>query len=114
VAQCGGEGNIATLQRVLAEMGYADRGVHHFAGPATTAARLEAAGFTGIETWLSDEPTAFAPGEPFETYLETICLGDLVQPLDPADRRAFVTEVARRMPAPELDYVRLNIVATRA
>jgi hypothetical protein len=33
--------------------------------------------------------------------------------LDPADRAAFVHQVALRMPEPVLDYVRLNILATR-
>jgi len=39
-----------------------------------TASRLTANGFDDVETWLSYKPTRFEPGEPFETYLETICL----------------------------------------
>jgi hypothetical protein len=32
----------------------------------------------------------------------------------PEEARAFVHEVAERMPRPEIDYVRLNIHARRA
>jgi hypothetical protein len=34
--------------------------------------------------------------------------------LPAADRDAFVAAVARRLPKPEIDYVRLNIVAMRS
>ena len=112
VAQCGGKGNIATLERVLAAMGNtgADR---PFASPEETAERLLAAGFTSIETWLSDEPTRFDPGQPFEDFLETVCLREHVATMAPEDRRAFVHDVAQHMPEPLLDYVRLNILARR-
>ncbi|MFL5680305.1 MAG: hypothetical protein ACJ77B_06870 [Chloroflexota bacterium] len=66
-----------------------------------------------METWLNEEPTTFEPGEPFESFLETVCLRPNLDALPPAERPAFVREVARRMPAPALDYVRLNMVATR-
>jgi trans-aconitate 2-methyltransferase len=112
IAQCGGKGNIATLERVLAEMGYP--GVERsFASPEETAERLDAAGFTNIETWLSDEPTRFEPGRPFEDFLETVCLRERVATMSAGDRHAFARSVAERMPGPLLDYVRLNITAQR-
>lgn len=40
-----------------------------------TRARLEAAGFVGIEVWTEDEPTAIEPGEPLDAYLRTACGG---------------------------------------
>ena len=113
VAQCGGTGNIAGIEEILGEMGI-DAGVGlNFAKPLETAARLEGAGFRDPEVWLTDEPTRLEPGAPLETYLETICLRDLVARLGEGDRQPFVREVARRMPEPILDYVRLNIIATR-
>jgi trans-aconitate 2-methyltransferase len=114
VAQCGGAGNIATLKRVLAGVGDGWPGEYTFATPAETAERLVAAGFVDIETWLTEEPTRFEPGEPFETFLETVCLRQHLERLPAGERAAFVNTVADRMPAPELDYVRLNIVARRA
>ncbi|HEY6567229.1 MAG TPA: methyltransferase domain-containing protein [Actinomycetota bacterium] len=111
-AQCGGEGNIASIESALAEMGEDLRGRKHFATPSATQERLVAAGFVDVECWLSDEPTEL-PASDLEPYLETICLGDHVAGMDPAARRAFVRQVAARMPGPVIDYVRLNIRARR-
>jgi trans-aconitate 2-methyltransferase len=66
-----------------------------------------------VETWLQPEPTRFEPGEPFETFLRTVVLGAHVQRLPEDERAAFVHEVATRLAAPEIDYVRLNILAMR-
>jgi trans-aconitate 2-methyltransferase len=112
-AQCGGEGNIAAIEAVLRGLGRDFRGSKHFATTEETAARLEAAGFTDIEVWLHAEPTEL-PADDLEPYLETICLGDIVADLPRAERGPFVAEVARRMAAPVIDYVRLNIRARRA
>jgi trans-aconitate 2-methyltransferase len=94
-------------------MGIERRASVNFATPMATVVRLEAAGFRDPEVWLADEPTRLEPGAPLETYLATVCLREQVARLDEADRPAFVHEVAQRMPEPVLDYVRLNIVATR-
>jgi trans-aconitate 2-methyltransferase len=113
VAQCGGAGNIASIQRVLAEVGDGWLGDVHFETPEATADRLRAAGFVDVETWLTDEPTEFEPGEPFETYLGTVVLGAHVARLPETERDDFVADVASRLPSPRIDYVRLNIVARR-
>jgi trans-aconitate 2-methyltransferase len=112
VAQCGGAGNIATLETVVASLGL-DRGPHHFATPEDTRRRLEAAGFRDVDAWLHEEPTAFEPGEPYEAFLETVCLRHVFDGRPAEERRRLVREIAERMPGPVLDYVRLNIVATR-
>jgi trans-aconitate 2-methyltransferase len=112
-AQCGGAGNIVSIEAALRDMGESFEGRKHYATPEATTARLEAAGFTDIECWLHDEPTELPAGD-LEPYLEAICLGDHVEPMDESERREFVHEVARRMPAPVIDYVRLNIRARRA
>lgn len=115
VAQCGGAGNIRTVLAVLPEVGDGWRGPWTFATPDETRARLEAAGFTDIETWLNDELEPFEPGAPFREYLRTVVLGAHLERLpDEAAREAFVDAVAERLPAAQIDYVRLNILATRA
>ena len=114
VAQCGGFGNIASIQRVLATIGDGWLGPAHFETPLATTTRLDAAGFVDIECWLTDEPTRFEPGEAFETYLRTVVLGAHLERLPPADRDAFVHAVASRLPEPLIDYVRLNILARRS
>ena len=110
-AQCGGQGNIASVAAALREMGE-EAGRKHFAGADETRRRLEAAGFVEVETWLHDEPTPL-PTDDLEPYLEAICLGDHVEGMAEPERRRFVHEVARRMPEPVIDYVRLNIRARR-
>lgn len=109
-AQCGGAGNIASIEAALRAMGEGLAGRKHFATPEATRRRLEAAGFTDVASWASDEPTP-VPREDLEPYLEAICLGDLVEGMDPEERRAFAHAVAERMPGPVIDYVRLNIRA---
>jgi trans-aconitate 2-methyltransferase len=113
VAQCGGVGNIASIQRVLAGIGDGWTGPLHFASPAETTARLEAAGFVEIECWLHEEPTRFEPGRPFEAYLRTVVLGAHLERLSPDEHDTFVRAVASDLGSPVIDYVRLNIVALR-
>jgi trans-aconitate 2-methyltransferase len=111
-AQCGGAGNIASIEAALRSMGEDFAGRKNFATPEATRARLAAAGFTDIACWLHDEPTPIAD-EDFEPYLEAICLGDHVEGMGEDERHRFVREVAVRMPEPVIDYVRLNIRARR-
>lgn len=115
VAQCGGEGNIASVRAAIAAAGDHWTGPWTFASAAMTRHRLEAAGFTAIETWTHDEPTDIEPGAPLREYLRTVVLGAHLERLaTPAARDRFVAAVADRMPAPRIDYVRLDMVATRA
>jgi trans-aconitate 2-methyltransferase len=115
VAQCGGAGNIGAVRTALAGIGDGWTGPWTFATPEETRTRLEQAGFTDIETWLHDEHERFEPGEPFREYLRTVVLGAHLERLgSDAEREAFVDAVAAALPAPEIGYVRLNILATRA
>ena len=117
VAQCGGEGNVARFHAAAAEVAaqppYVEhlkgwRGPWNFAGPEETARRLEKAGFTEVETWL--QPYPVAPEDPFD-YLRTVCLGYHLEQLPEELRAGFVEAVLARS-GDELDYVRLNIVAS--
>ena len=118
VAQCGGEGNVESFHEAARAVGatapYAEflagwAGPWNFAGPVETAARLEAAGFTGVETWL--EPYPVAPDDP-EDYLRTVCLGYHLEQLPEDLRDDYVRAVLERS-GEELDYVRLNLMAAR-
>ncbi len=113
VAQCGGAGNIASVRQVVAELGETWPGPWTFATPEETTARLGAAGFVEVDTWLHDEPTAIEPGEPMETFLATVILRAHLDRMPEADRAGFVRRVAERLPSGEIDYVRLNILARR-
>jgi len=112
VAQCGGAGNIASIERALTSLGDDLRGVH-FETAEETALRLEAAGYGDIRCWLTEEPTRLDAGEPFETYLRTVVLGAHVQGMPPEEQARLVRAVADAVGEPVIDYVRLNIVARR-
>jgi len=94
VAQCGGEGNVARFHR----------------GAREAAAEQPRARFTAVETWL--EPHPVVPDDPGD-YLRTVCLGYHLEQLPEELREGYVEAVLRRCD-PELDYVRLNIAATRS
>ena len=114
VAQCGGVGNIASIRAILATIGDGWLGASHYETPMDTVERLDASGFVDIEVWLTDEPTRFEAGAPFETFLRTVILGAHVDRLPEDERDAFVHGVAERLPEPMVDYVRLNIIARRS
>ena len=114
VAQCGGSGNIAAVRAAIRATGEPWDGPWTFATPDETRRRLGAAGFRDVEAWLHDEPTPIEPGEPLREYLRTVILGAHLDRFPAADRDGFVDAVAARLPDGVIDYVRLNILATRA
>jgi len=113
-AQCGGRGNVAGFHAAAqAQLGGRVEvpQAWTFAGPEETEARLRAAGFAEARCWL--EPWPVVPDEP-AAFLRTVCCGPFLERLPPDEHDAFVAGVLRRLgPEPVLDYVRLNIVATR-
>jgi trans-aconitate 2-methyltransferase len=113
VAQCGGRGNVASVEAILEDLGENTADVKYFAGPEETEARLRAAGFDDVHCWLQDEPTTFESRPEFETFLATVVLRVSVARRPPGERARFVANVVDRLGRLELDYVRLNIDAVR-
>jgi len=112
VAQCGGVGNVASVHAAAAELlGDGWHGPWNFATPEDTKARLEAAGFVDVESWLHEEPTFIEPGETMDAFLRTVILRNHLERVPEGDRAAFVRRVAERIPDSTVDYVRLNILA---
>jgi trans-aconitate 2-methyltransferase len=119
VAQCGGRGNIDAFRRVAEEVAFSPqfaewfagwRGPWNYAGAEETAARLKAAGFVAVETWLEPKPTPLSDARPF---VRTVCLVRHLDRLPDALRDPFIDSVLARCEHPfVLDYVRLNMVAT--
>jgi trans-aconitate 2-methyltransferase len=120
IAQCGGRGNVARFLEVAGEVAlhgsYAEHlagwtGPWNFASPHDTARRLEAAGFTEVETGL--EPWPVTPEEPLD-FVRTVCLGHHLELLPEELREPYARDVVEACGTPiELDYVRLNISARR-
>ena len=77
-----------SVQRVLATIGDGWLGPRPFRDAAgDRRAGSTPPGYVDIECWLTDEPTRFEPGEPFETYLRTVVLGAHLERLPPEDAR---------------------------
>jgi trans-aconitate 2-methyltransferase len=113
VAQCGGKGNVASVEGILDDLRESRAGVLNFAGPEETERRLRAAGFTEARAWLQPERVTFDSRPEFETFLATVVLRVPLSRRNVQDRAAFVREVVDKLGKLELDYVRLNIDAVR-
>jgi trans-aconitate 2-methyltransferase len=126
VVQCGGKGNIARVMEATQEVMDGERfrdffegweDPWNFADAETTRARLEAAGFEEVETWLQDEVTRFGSRDELARFLKTVVLGWHLERLPESDHQCFAAAVAEKVAAAEdtftIDYVRLNILATR-
>jgi trans-aconitate 2-methyltransferase len=124
VVQCGGKGNIARLIEAAEEVMYGERfrdcfegweGPWNFADAETTRERLEAAGFQQVEAWLQNEVTRFDSRDELSRFLKTVVLGRHLERLPESDQQPFVAAVAEKAAEDGLtiDYVRLNILATR-
>ncbi|MEX2502432.1 MAG: class I SAM-dependent methyltransferase [Trueperaceae bacterium] len=112
VAECGGEGNVASIDAALEGLVSGGR-VWNFPDPQTTEQRLARAGFTRVDVRLRRDPLRLERGSMLHGYLETVVLGTHLDRLLPSERQRFVRQVADRLPAPEIDYVRLEISAER-
>jgi len=127
VAQCGGGANIARLHHRAATLMRDPRFEPYFTSwqepwefsdAATTARRLEEAGFTEVRTGLVATPLVQPDAEAYQAFITTvICRPHLAHLPDPLLQDAFVrdlTELASNDDPPfELDYWRLNIEARR-
>jgi trans-aconitate 2-methyltransferase len=127
VAQCGGKGNIARVtsaaEEVMREKRFRDyfegwEDPKEYADAKTTRARLEAAGFEQVETWLHDEPTLFGSVEELARFLKAVVLGQHLLLLPESEHEPFAAAVAAKVASvedpPVMDYVRLNILAARS
>jgi trans-aconitate 2-methyltransferase len=121
-AQCGGAGNIASVEAAIARLrtrepwssafaGWVDD--WNFASPEETSRRLQAAGFVDVRCWLQPRPVKL--DDPY-AFLRSVVLGSYLQRLPEDAQDAFVGDVARELDSGDgvtLDYVRLNLSATR-
>lgn len=125
-AQCGGVGNVARVQRAAEEAMREEPFRRYFEGwedqkeypdPETTRARLEAAGFERVETWLLEKPTPFDSVEKLARYLEAVILRRHLTRLPKSEHSPFAERVAEKVSSQDgplmADYVRINMLATR-
>jgi trans-aconitate 2-methyltransferase len=111
--ECGGEGNVASVSAAVDAVAGEQPSPWNFAGVAATRDRLEAAGFTDLDVRLRPDPARFAGREQLCDYLQTVMLGGHLDRMPAQEHEGFVNAVADRLPEPVVDYVRLEITATR-
>ena len=119
-AQCGGSGNVARHAQAIAAVATREPFAEHYEGmpmlwnfaePGDTDQRLRGAGFEEVNAWLEHKP--LTPAEPRE-FMKTVTLGPHLARLPEELRDDFIDAVIAEMDdPPTLDYVRLNIQATR-
>jgi trans-aconitate 2-methyltransferase len=87
-------------------------GAWNFATPEETERRLHAAGFEDVRCWL--EPRPVHPPEP-RTFIEVVCIAHHLDLLPQELRAPYADRVFTRAGGEnlQLNYVRLNIEATR-
>jgi trans-aconitate 2-methyltransferase len=113
VAECGGEGNIATIVAAIDDVLGESPAIWNFAGVEETERHLANAGFTDIEVALIPDSGRLEEGAQFENYLVTLVLGAHLERLPEPQRPAFVRAVIDRLPDPVVDYVRLTVRAKK-
>ena len=127
VAQCGGAGNLDGMLRHTARLMSSEpyrefyEGWHdpwNFADAPTTAARLRAAGFELVDTWLEEAPVDLTSAEKYAEFVSCVCIRHHLERLPNELRDPFthdLTALAAADPHPfTLDYWRLNIAARKA
>jgi trans-aconitate 2-methyltransferase len=126
VAQCGGGSNIARLRERAGRLMASDPfrpyfgdwpGPWEFADADTTRRRLEAAGFTDVNTSLVSRLVVVDTAAEYRDYLEHVVFGTHLDRLPEALRPSFLDALAAPGasddPPFSMDYCRLNISARR-
>ncbi len=114
VIEAGGHGNIAGFLRALGATGrsYGSR-FWNFADVAETRERLRKAGFQQIAVRLVPDEARLEDREQLQAFVATVMLAAPLREMPRDQRAAFVTAVCERLPEPAIDFVRLQIEATR-
>src|SRR3954462_15241105 len=110
-AQCGGWGNLERVTPAPERPAGIDLAATKvYPTPEETWTRLEAEGFIDIETWLTEAPIELPADEPAPDLRTGILSGEVAR-RTPEQADEMVHAVAVELGDPEIDYVRLNIVA---
>lgn len=127
IAQCGGGENlkmhVERAEALMASTRYR-QWFEHWDAPNFSVDQQSAihhmrqAGFTGIETHVTEAPVVLGDAEEFSTFLTTIVFREHLEQIpDASAREAFIGELTRLAatdePAFLLDYWRLNMRAVR-
>jgi trans-aconitate 2-methyltransferase len=113
VAECGGAGQLAAVDRALAEVGSPPVHSRTFRGVGDWRTALTGAGLTVQRVELRPHPARFDDVDTLARFLMTMILRLHVAELPPDQRLPFARAVAERLPDRTVDYVRLECEAVR-
>jgi trans-aconitate 2-methyltransferase len=112
--ECGGEGNISDMRRVLRSLlgeGYGSE-PWYFARPDDERVILESLGFEVHRCVLRDDPTPAMDPPIFRECVRTLILGPYLAAMADDVGQRFTDQVIDALAAPHIDYVRLEVTAT--
>jgi trans-aconitate 2-methyltransferase len=114
--ECGGRGNVAGVREAVLRATGDDssRIGWNFAGPEETEDLLRRCGFVDVRARLRADPARFDSTETLTEYLRVVILGRHLAPLSEQERDAYVDAVVAELPEPVVDYVRLEVTASRS
>lgn len=114
-AEFGGQGNIAGfLQAVERAGGPKDESPWGFASREETTEALLGAGFQDVRVRVVEDPAVLERGPQLEAFIATVLLGATLRDMTPDEGRELVRRTAAELPEPVIDYVRMQVTATRA
>lgn len=113
VTECGGKGQLAAVDRALAQVGAEPVHSRTFRGVDEWRTGLALAGLAVQRVELRPHPVQFADVDTLARYLVTMILRLHMADLPPDRRLPFARAVAERMPDRTVDYVRLESEAVR-
>lgn len=112
-SDCGGQGQLEVMTDALVEVTGEGKFGTAFKGVEETRASLEAAGFEVEDVRLRPDPLVVEDPDLLERYLATVNLSSYLAELPEDEHEPFVRSVRLAMKEPVIDYVRLEIDATR-
>lgn len=113
-AEFGGRGNIAGFLAALERAGGPkDASTWEFSSREETIEHLLLAGFQDVHVRVVADPVVLERGPQLEAFIATVLLGATLRDMAPDEGRELVRRTAQEMPEPVIDYVRMQISATR-
>lgn len=111
--ECGGLDNIhlvrQSIRRVLGQSYHEE--FWNFASAQTDRRLLEGCGYEVIRASTVDDFTPEMDSPTLHSYLKTVVLGPFLSHIPTDDIDTFVSEVAKTLPSPRIDYRRLQLRA---
>lgn len=111
VSQSGGEGSVIAVREILTDLGVRWEHLNNYANAEDTSARLERAGFSEIECWMTDEPVTYDDEDALCSYVLSGVIAPYVGDRPEAEQADIARTVVERLDEPVLHFVRLNIRA---